>query len=502
MTPPRETWFRVVWFLLMLGAGGNVVKVVAQGGTACFGDAAALQGALRTARRGDLITLCGRCNQRTFLRGRSPAGDEATEVIVNSTLSITLPVTLQGASADSPAKVTGSLTLLNGLSPLFFVADGVGPVTFRDLELQNSNPGASNYGGAVQVGVNAGVDFTRVVFRNNVAEYGGAVYTRGHVNFTSCAFVNNTAYGSGGAIYTDKAGGNVTLSVLSSSFLASAAGGSGGAIFFDDTRGILLISDSTFVGSAANSEGGALFLAGNASGVITGNSFLNGSAASGGGAIFIQGSALLAGNRFTGNSAPIGGAVFTYGAANTAFCGGDQFQSNAAQSKGYGNAVFVGLTGEGDGTAFCPSVPLEVDVAGDPVAGVAIGSCLNCDPTLLCSRDATGDLLPALQPVGVSCTCNPGFYGTGFVCYPLGSNVGVGSAATANLTSGVNLTALNLSSVVLSRVVNTSATVSPLSVTEGEVSSNPSRSSRGASSPILRPPVWVLGLFILCAISF
>lgn len=36
--------------------------------------------------------------------------------------------------------------------------------------------------------------------------------------------------------------------------------------------------------------------------------------------------------------------------------------------------MFVELTPDGDGTAFCPSVPLEVDVAGDPVAGVAIGS--------------------------------------------------------------------------------------------------------------------------------
>lgn len=54
---------------------------------------------------------------------------------------------------------------------------------------------------------------------------------------------------------------------------------------------------------------------------------------SGGGALFIAGSALLAANRFTGNSAPIGGAVFTYGAINTAFCGGDRFISNAAQSK-------------------------------------------------------------------------------------------------------------------------------------------------------------------------
>eukprot|EP00243_Klebsormidium_subtile_P003702 TRINITY_DN17294_c0_g1_i1.p1 TRINITY_DN17294_c0_g1~~TRINITY_DN17294_c0_g1_i1.p1 ORF type:complete len:488 (+),score=28.26 TRINITY_DN17294_c0_g1_i1:395-1858(+) len=485
MTPPRGTWFRVVSILLMLGAGSKSGVVAAadtaQGGAACFGDTVALQGALRAARRGDVITLC-------------------SDVSVNSTLRITVPVTVQGASADSPAKVTGNLSLSNGLSPLFFVADGLGPVIFRDLELQNPNAGASNYGGAVQVGVNAAVDFTRVVFRNNVAEYGGAVYTRGHVNITSCAFVNNTAYGSGGAIYTDKAGGNVSLTVLSSSFLASASGGSGGAIYFDDTRGVLRISDSTFVGSAANSEGGAVFLAANASGVITGNSFLNGSAASGGGAVFIAGSAFFAGNRFTGNSAPIGGAVFTYSAINTAFCGGDQFQSNAAQSKGYGNAVFVELTPDGDGTAFCPSVPLEVDVAGDPVAGVAIGSCLNCDPSLVCSRDATGELLPALQPVGVSCICNPGFTGNGFACYPVGSNLGSGGVASANLTTGVNLTALSLPTGVLSRLVNTSATVSPLSVTEGEVSSNPYRTSGGASSLILRPPVWVLSLFLMIAI--
>ena len=104
------------------------------------------------------------------------------------------------------------------------------------------NTKTGGFGGALWVGEDGGLSQTAedggsLVFQDNQAAYGGAVYNLGHLTLTNAGFYNNTGTSDGGAIFLDSASttilavtegrtavfsGNKTLTAANSIFLANS----------------------------------------------------------------------------------------------------------------------------------------------------------------------------------------------------------------------------------------------------------------------------------------
>lgn len=166
------------------------------------------------------------------------------------------------------------------------------------------------------------LELTKVDLKNAVSTgAGGAVYmTKGTLTSTDCRYENNRA-STGGAVDAQK-NAKVRMDFIGGSFTDNTAKTTGGAVNLMDGN-TLSAKDVTFRGnkttaSAANKGGGALYVANTAASfdgcTFDGNS-VTGKATSTGGAICFY--ALGASGAkctvkdctFTGNSAPIGGAM-------------------------------------------------------------------------------------------------------------------------------------------------------------------------------------------------
>ena len=107
---------------------------------------------------------------------------------------------------------------------------------------------------------NGDVTFKNLIFKNCIANKGGAVYSQGNLIFINCTFIDNYAV-DGGAIYSQ---GNLT--VKKTTFTNNGAGNIGGAININlplyktgskSKYGNVNIEDSTFTGNSAD-NGGAI----------------------------------------------------------------------------------------------------------------------------------------------------------------------------------------------------------------------------------------------------
>ncbi|MBE7505014.1 MAG: hypothetical protein HS101_01880 [Planctomycetia bacterium] len=203
---------------------------------------------------------------------------------------------------------------------------------------------ADNGGGAVGNFLDSQASLVRCQFFSNTAGFGGAVYCLDvtDVAFTGCEFFNNSA-NDAGAMYFYNAGSLVdgcrfegnTAGVIPSglggaigavvgsnpvirrcTFIDNSAGGSGGAIWLDSSPAIL--ASSYLLGNFSDWSGGAIeniasdsLIAGC---VFSGNTATN----SHGGAVTIAGavSPTLANDSFSGNHAGFAGGALALDAAN------------------------------------------------------------------------------------------------------------------------------------------------------------------------------------------
>lgn len=178
------------------------------------------------------------------------------------------------------------------------------------------------------------VTITNCTFKNNYAEYGGAIYMDGgELNIVDSQFINNLAYNYGGAIACEY---NTKLSINRTKFVNSKSiNDAGGAIYikevnFDSNRVDIINSTSTFGGAitALNSnitisrlnaynnsvkyDGGAIYhLYGKCS--IQQCKFINNTARNGAG-VFLNNltSMLIISNQFENNNASLcGGAIYS-----------------------------------------------------------------------------------------------------------------------------------------------------------------------------------------------
>ncbi|MBQ7928371.1 MAG: Ig-like domain repeat protein, partial [Methanobrevibacter sp.] len=189
----------------------------------------------------------------------------------------------------------------------------------------------NNYGGAIYTASNmenAYVSVDNCTFKNNYAQYGGAIYMgSGVLEVTDSLFYDNYAYNYGGAIACDYAS-NVT--VKKSKFYNSVSQ--------DDAGGSIYIRDSskfkgeqiTVVNSSATFGGAITTL--NTDVSLTGLSMSNNSAKYDGGAIYhMYGDFSLFNSNFNNNSATNGGALFIDNSTNS-YIRANTFSNNHAEN--------------------------------------------------------------------------------------------------------------------------------------------------------------------------
>jgi predicted outer membrane repeat protein len=190
------------------------------------------------------------------------------------------------------------------------------------------------------------ITISGVHFKDGRADTGGAIRNLQNLTLENCTFSGNqstTGYGLGGAIYSGN-GSSGTLTIRDCAFDENIAANSGGAIY---NQGTLTLENCTFndnESTAENGAGGAIYNSNALS--IRGCAFDGNVAANGGGAIFNTGSLLLescvlSDNESTTGTQAYGGAVLSTNALTIQGC---TFYENTAIS---GGAVMVISDGSG-----------------------------------------------------------------------------------------------------------------------------------------------------------
>lgn len=182
-------------------------------------------------------------------------------------------------------------------------------VCIQDAKASINDKYNNSYGGAIY---NPGEHYdpylyvTNCIFKNNSAEYGGALYmTHGHLKIINTTFDSNTAYNYGGAI---SAGESSTIEIYNSDFINDTSlKDAGGAIYFKNSN--VKISDSHFFNCYGQFGGAICDL--DSYTVISGSKFYNNKASYRGGAVYsLYGKFYLNDCEFRYNEGRNGGAIF------------------------------------------------------------------------------------------------------------------------------------------------------------------------------------------------
>ncbi len=253
------------------------------------------------------------------------AAGSSVVITLTEDMTITSPISIP-ASTVVELKTDGkAITLTRGeklTESLFNVLEGSTLKLTGSDDARITVDGASVEATAAMIASAGTLELTKVDLKNAVsAGAGGAVYmTKGTLTSTDCRYENNRA-STGGAVDAQK-NAKVRMDFIGGSFTDNTAKTTGGAVNLMDGN-TLSAKNVTFRGnkttaSAANKGGGALYVANtvaNFEGCTFDSNSVTGKATSTGGAICFY--ALGASGAkctvkdctFTGNSAPIGGAM-------------------------------------------------------------------------------------------------------------------------------------------------------------------------------------------------
>jgi predicted outer membrane repeat protein len=164
---------------------------------------------------------------------------------------------------NKQVNITGNGTTLDGglITRLFYLAAQAVLRLAGPLDIINGKDDGGN-GGAIYISSGSSLDLFEVMFINNTAEYGGALYIADPeggplsvVTIDSCTFQSNNANMHGGAIYAVMA----HMSVVNTNFDRGVSdAGRSGAI--EMGFGSLAIRDSTISRNRGVGTGGAIYV--------------------------------------------------------------------------------------------------------------------------------------------------------------------------------------------------------------------------------------------------
>ena len=242
--------------------------------------------------------------------GDCPAGDGPDTIHLSGdiTLDATLPTIIDTLTIEG-----GGFTISGDQTYRIFIVIG-GPLTVHDLVMTMGIADEIDVGGKTDIAGGAIVNLGKVIitgstFSDNLADNGGAIYSRGsELRITDSTFTDNYAYLQGGAIRNVRG----HLTITNSTFTGNqSAEEQGGAI---DNGDELTITGSTFTENVGGSGGGAIHNCCEYDKLSITNSVFTGNVADGvGGAISnILGELSIKDSVFTRNSAYYGGAIHNY----------------------------------------------------------------------------------------------------------------------------------------------------------------------------------------------
>lgn len=184
----------------------------------------------------------------------------ADTITFNITGVITLSSSLPPITGTAGLTVTGPLDRLtiSGNNAVRILSINAGsPLTLQELTFADANYAGT--GGAL---ANSGVlTVTRCTFRNNHADYGGAIYSSGGTSLltvTGSTFKGNSASSDGGALHQ----GSGSAKITNSTFHGNSA--PNGAVLTNGSGWTINVESSTIAGNSS-AAGGSVF---NASGLL------------------------------------------------------------------------------------------------------------------------------------------------------------------------------------------------------------------------------------------
>ena len=323
----------------------------------------------------------------------------------------------------------------------------------RIIEVHSGS--AANFPGSIAFSLNG----VRCTGGNPTSSSGAAILSGrpGDVtNITNCLFNNNVSNNNGGVISQSSGNASHNLTITNCTFSSNTAGLNGGVISYSGSGGTILIDQNIFTNNTATGSGGAIYITGTSPGSavcnITRNTFSGNAANSvsdGGGAIayFNVATININYNRFINNSAP---NVPT--AKVISFNSGGTNSSNNSDNNWWGVNSGPAL-GSILGTAAAKWLQLRSTASPNPVCAnaantVASGFLFNSNNELITSSNLLAEVGLAISFVnavggtlsGAQSTIQSN--GTATVTYTAGSSAGTGSVnAQVDNVSGSDATA-------------------------------------------------------------
>lgn len=221
----------------------------------------------------------------------------------------------------------------------------------------------SSTGAILNIGEDTPAETKQVIFRNNSADFGGAISSSGTLVVRNASFEENTANKTAGAVYgngkynnisiydsefksnkaaenagavfvmNQRSGSEVDLYINNCILECNEAGAGGGAVYVTDTARAY-IKDSAFIKNTSVSNAGAAYIS-DASAEFNNVEFTENSATASGGAMYISENATLVMNKITAQknkSTHNGGFLYTSECQITIY--NSSFDSNTAESGG------------------------------------------------------------------------------------------------------------------------------------------------------------------------
>ncbi len=195
-----------------------------------------------------------------------------------------------------------------------FRFSGFGDVEINDLTIKGGDVDGSGlgFGGAIHVSNLDVFELNDVIFEDNIATEGGAIFvsvdSSPAVNFylNNSTFTNNSAATSGGAIRLKNNSNNLNVSIDNSTFDTNASSSIGGAIYgFNVTE--LSISETDFTSNSATANGSNIYIENGANIDILQTNFSGGSSGDLYGTYFINSDVTFTESFFSSSNV---GAIF------------------------------------------------------------------------------------------------------------------------------------------------------------------------------------------------
>ena len=272
-------------------------------------------------------------------RAKTSSGNNYTINLAEGTYDYTS--TISWNTAAKTLIINGNNQTINGKQKGPFIKIMSGAILILN-NITISNFKTTSNGGAIALQISGDLNTNNVVFKDNSARVGGAIWiqrtnTNIAITISNTTFINNTATASGGAIWN----GQTPLEIDECNFINNSVtgyGAGGGAIStqsnpntptiiknsnFTDNKNIdkdgdagaiyamnsLSIETSTFVNNSAKRNGGAICADNSGTLNVTNSEFTENKANKIGGAIYATGNTNIAENTFMNDEAPTGAEI-------------------------------------------------------------------------------------------------------------------------------------------------------------------------------------------------